>query len=72
MGPLGQHQGPGQDQDFQDFVGGAQDVAGDAAQAALKVEAAQPDQGGGGDEEHQARGAQDQEGQGPGAEAGAR
>ena len=52
---LGQNQRPGQDQDFQDFVGGAQDVAGDAAQALLKVAAPQPDQGGGGGQEYQAR-----------------
>jgi hypothetical protein len=60
-GPLGQNHGPGQDHNLHNFVGGAQDVAGDAAQAALKVEASQPDQGGGNDEEDQARGPQDQE-----------
>jgi hypothetical protein len=58
---LGQHQGPGQDHNLHHFVGGPQDVAGDAAQAALKVEADQPDQGGGGGKEHQARDPQDQE-----------
>ena len=41
---LPQQQGPGQDRNLHHFVGGAQDVAGDAAQAAPEIKTPQPDQ----------------------------